>query len=1415
MQQTQFNYPEFVPDQLLTSGNLNELFGYLEEQERITRTNLLGIGIVCGLEVKTNASGTELTITKGCGVTSDGYLVSFPETTYTQYKTYDPVKQKYYERFVDIKPDDKSKKLFDLDELVESAVTEKTTSLSKTYLSDKVVLLYVELLEENAKNCNPNSCDDKGKEVTITFKPLLVTKAVADKWLSQQASGSTPAAYMALPILKMHRFNIIATQLRSSAQVLEEYRKILSPAFITSMQNAFIDTYKLLAPLVKDMYGTNPFAKFSDEFSFLHTTINQSEAINLQYYYDLFSDLLLAYEELRETGMEIISMCSPDHNLFRLHLLLDLAIHDVSAISSQYRTYFIPSPILGCHCKQTIRLRWLFKRMVLMLQNFFISISAKGGFGASWKLEYEMMVKRSTHSPIRITPSRLGNMELAEKSIPFYYQVAQGNDKLYESWSLERSRENSAGEILSYHADEYATDDYTKNPLRYDLEPYNFLRIEGHIGQSYKTALKTILGIRNQYRLPFDVIALSADINSLKTSLESLGKMDTVSKLIEQYAEQLQCDCEFQDLEALYDTLSAELACTLCKEAKYYYGIATTKAAADAKPVAAKFPLLKKCDPSFRVTPGTLGYEFEQYYARTAKISAVEYMMFSYENRAMYENTYSQYFALLLGMGKLADTLTLTLGIFNQAHFDAAYTSLLTTAERIRQQITAAAGALSAERAQTLVHIDQLIAICLQKQIDTLYRDYLLRWVYVMMLQKFGYFIQSHPGIQHKAGVPVGGTFIIVYHEKPVQVSTPANTARGEVMLVEEAAAPKAVEKTGTGAASVKEMLKNIPMMMKYVGGRNVSRTPEKAIGVVKGETDTSIDEFKVATEKQLEALHTLLDTTHEKEADLDKVISGLANYTVIADFYLPYLCCSDCPPVLFTVNELVVQPKISITPTTFCSGDSKTYPIDSSPAGGEVTGEGVTKDSSGKYGFVPNIIKLAAADKQKKITFTYTINEQTATVAVDVYQQPVADFEAKITGTSASFLNKSSAFADKWIWDFGNGKTATEKEPVFNFGADGDYSVSLIAVNGSCNSEKATKKVTIKTPDLTITIPKNSFCANDKPVEVTGTPAGGTVSGEGIAKDTAGKFMFNPASVLLQGAEQKKITVTYATAGKSTGTDVTVYAEPKASFTIADGSTPALKLFRNTSLPAAGTVAWNFGDGKTSNEANPSHDFQKEGTYTVSLTVSNGSCSATATQTVKIVLPVVKTCYTLSNAITAFNTLNTADNAKLLDLATQKTFTTAIIPFFKELKTVDAMGASDKQLKAFQQMNTVASMANWIKMLAIPYLELTNSRLQNMELVRILTDIAFYISCIQPADMDKAQVPTNTYFAQLNEYLGRVNGIARQFTPDQKKQLQPEFNLFLGDVKAEQERVTTNKETTVKPLYMHILAAYIPLLSI
>ena len=93
-------YPKFVPDQLLTSDDLNELFCYLDKQGRLTRTNLIGIGIVCGLEVQLNTTKTIITITKGTGVTSAGYLINVPTRNFPKASTFDALKEKYYDKFV-------------------------------------------------------------------------------------------------------------------------------------------------------------------------------------------------------------------------------------------------------------------------------------------------------------------------------------------------------------------------------------------------------------------------------------------------------------------------------------------------------------------------------------------------------------------------------------------------------------------------------------------------------------------------------------------------------------------------------------------------------------------------------------------------------------------------------------------------------------------------------------------------------------------------------------------------------------------------------------------------------------------------------------------------------------------------------------------------------------------------------------------------------------------------------------------------------------------------------------------------------------------------------------------------------------------------------------------------------------------
>lgn len=72
----------------------------------------------------------------------------------------------------------------------------------------------------------------------------------------------------------------------------------------------------------------------------------------------------------------------------------------------------------------------------------------------------------------------------------------------------------------------------------------------------------------------------------------------------------------------------------------------------------------------------------------------------------------------------------------------------------------------------------------------------------------------------------------------------------------------------------------------------------------------------------------------------------------------------------------------------------------------------------------------------------------------------------------------------------------------------------------------------------------------------------------------------------------------------------------PVAAFSSADTvSCTGLVNFRDNSIGAPGTWLWNFGDGNSSTQQNPAHQYQAFGTYTVSLIVGNANGFDTLTK--------------------------------------------------------------------------------------------------------------------------------------------------------------------------------------------------------
>jgi PKD repeat protein len=88
------------------------------------------------------------------------------------------------------------------------------------------------------------------------------------------------------------------------------------------------------------------------------------------------------------------------------------------------------------------------------------------------------------------------------------------------------------------------------------------------------------------------------------------------------------------------------------------------------------------------------------------------------------------------------------------------------------------------------------------------------------------------------------------------------------------------------------------------------------------------------------------------------------------------------------------------------------------------------------------------------------------------------------------------------------------------------------------------------------------------------------------------------------------------------------VAASPTSGFsgTPTSGSSPLSVAFTDSSANSPTSWSWNFGDGSTSTAQNPTHVYTTPGTYTVSLTSTNGVGSniATATNYITVSAPVV-----------------------------------------------------------------------------------------------------------------------------------------------------------------------------------------------
>ncbi|SFW70248.1 PKD domain-containing protein [Chitinophaga sancti] len=216
------------------------------------------------------------------------------------------------------------------------------------------------------------------------------------------------------------------------------------------------------------------------------------------------------------------------------------------------------------------------------------------------------------------------------------------------------------------------------------------------------------------------------------------------------------------------------------------------------------------------------------------------------------------------------------------------------------------------------------------------------------------------------------------------------------------------------------------------------------------------------------------------------------------------------------------------------------------------------------------------------------------------------------------------------WSWNFGDGTTSTDKVPTHIFTKAGNYIVTLtITTQGGC-MQTATFPVQVGDPvDVEFTVDRTTGC-QPTVFQFTNQSNPRGTSWEWTFEETNGNgssTLENPTYVWSTiGTHTVILTVINNGCRQTlTKTDLITINPPAAAFTVntPDCSNLFQRSFTDKSDFGASTTKiwnWDFGDSQTSNVQNPTHVYAAGGTYTVTLTVDNGSCQSVFKTTITIV---------------------------------------------------------------------------------------------------------------------------------------------------------------------------------------------------
>lgn len=504
-------YRKFSKGQYIEYTQFNEFLDFFEDQDRLSRVMLQGVGIVCGFKPELTYSNKKLNsikLSQGVAVTTDGDLFTLNNTSkvseelyvsdlktisidskeYTHFKKYNNFKVNYPAFY-----DENGGQI----ELWELATAQEATSdfqqvVNFTDLEDQYLMLYLESYEKEVKPCRGVDCDNHGIQQIRNLK-VLVTNEQGVNYILQKDRIQPHPLFIEDILGSVKQERVILERLIQEKGIETRFS-------YADLKNMYADV------LERNGYGELVFRKIYEISKMFglpvadHLTFKSvlEECLNLpfgfQYAYDVVKDLTATYSEIIKLLPKTFTKCLPDFASFPKHMMLGKLNSETQLDSSRHQFY--NSPVLDDE-KAMQRVKTLISRFNLQVQNFKYPNRNVEVIGNDIPIEAE--------STIKITPSQKSEF-LGNKAIPFYYRIT---DNFLKVWDFNKVRTPAFRNNVGYNSGLFSQESYVRKPLGFNIDRAPFYNIEGHQGMHYQDAFDQIKKIRDEQQLGFDIMLLS------------------------------------------------------------------------------------------------------------------------------------------------------------------------------------------------------------------------------------------------------------------------------------------------------------------------------------------------------------------------------------------------------------------------------------------------------------------------------------------------------------------------------------------------------------------------------------------------------------------------------------------------------------------------------------------------------------------------------------------------------------------------------------------------------------------------------------------------------------------------------------------------------------------------------------------